>query len=498
MKYEVIRSKKELENVIEYLKKVDTLFPIALSKKINIREYCIKLYEHGKIILAKIENNIVGLIAGYMNDIKYNNSYISIIVVSPKFQENRIGYKLLSIFYMLAKNSGMKKIILDVAQKNEKAISFYKKNGFNIDESVMPQYEYNIVLSKDIDNNFNILITSVGRRGYLVKYFKDIIGNTGNVCVSNSSDITPAFNYADKTVVTPLIYDKEYINFLLNYCIENQIKMIISLFDVDLPILSKNKIKFEELGIKVIVSNLDVLDVCNDKYKTYLFLKENGFLVKNTYINIEDTLNDIHNGIIKYPLIIKPRWGMGSISILEVQNDEELKILYNKVINNIKNSYLKYESKDRIHESVLIQEKINGQEYGLDIINDLNGKYINTVVRKKIAMRSGETDCAIIIDDENLKNIGKKISEKLKHIANMDMDIIIENENVYILELNARFGGGYPFSHISGVNLPYAILEWTKNKKVEREILEPKLFNKYIHKDINIIELNKKEEYNEI
>lgn len=57
----------------------------------------------------------------------------------------------------------------------------------------------------------NILLTSVGRRSYLVKYFKDALGTSGEIHVSNSSAITPAFIYADNITVTPLIYENEYI-----------------------------------------------------------------------------------------------------------------------------------------------------------------------------------------------------------------------------------------------------------------------------------------------
>jgi carbamoyl-phosphate synthase large subunit len=63
----------------------------------------------------------------------------------------------------------------------------------------------------------NILLTSVGRRSYLVKYFKEALGKDGEVHVSNSIAITPSFIYADKSVVTPLIYENGYIPFLLNF-----------------------------------------------------------------------------------------------------------------------------------------------------------------------------------------------------------------------------------------------------------------------------------------
>lgn len=122
----------------------------------------------------------------------------------------------------------------------------------------------------------NILLTSVGRRSYLVEYFKEAIGNTGEVHVSNSTSLTPAFSVADKSVVTPLIYDKAYIPFLISYCKYNDIKILISLFDIDLPILSRNKDLFDNIGVKVIVSDESVINICNDKYLTYKFLAENG------------------------------------------------------------------------------------------------------------------------------------------------------------------------------------------------------------------------------
>src|SRR5690625_2147663 len=99
----------------------------------------------------------------------------------------------------------------------------------------------------------NILLTSVGRRSYLVKYFKEALDNIGEVHVSNSTELTPAFSYADKLVVTPLIHDENYIEFLLNYSKENDIKAIISLFDIDLPVLAANKEKFKDIGIEIIV-----------------------------------------------------------------------------------------------------------------------------------------------------------------------------------------------------------------------------------------------------
>lgn len=336
----------------------------------------------------------------------------------------------------------------------------------------------------------NILLTSVGRRTYLVKYFKEALGDNGKIFVANSDEKSPAFAVADGSVVTPLIYDNEYISFLLDYCKKQKIDVIISLFDIDLPVLSKAKNEFRKAGVNVIVSDYEFVKICNDKWLTYLFLKEKGFNTINTYLDINKALFDIESKIISFPLIVKPRWGMGSISIFIANDFEELNIFYKKIKNDVKNNYLKYESSQDFDNCVIIQEKIDGQEYGLDIFNDLNGKFVNAAIKKKISMRSGETDCAITENNKELYLLAKKISKCSKHIANLDTDVFLTDKGPYVLEMNARFGGGYPFSHIAGANLPKTIIMWLQNEKVPKDMLSVE-YGILAQKDINIVRLQR-------
>ena len=81
------------------------------------------------------------------------------------------------------------------------------------------------------------------------------------------------------------------------------------MFDIDLPILSENKQLFSDIGVNVIVSSKEVIDICNDKLKTYKFLISNGFNVPKTYVSLEDVFEALKEGRINYPLIVKPRWG---------------------------------------------------------------------------------------------------------------------------------------------------------------------------------------------
>lgn len=316
----------------------------------------------------------------------------------------------------------------------------------------------------------NVMLTSVGRRAYLVKYFKEVLGNDGKVFVCNSDDKSIAFKYADEKVISPLIYDSNYILFLLEYCKENRIDIVISLFDIDLLMLAKHKKQFEKIGTKVIVSDPTIIEVCNDKWKTYRFLIDNGFHAPMSFLDMNEVIEKISERKLSYPVVVKPRYGCGSISVAIAYDEEDLRYLTKKANEDIANSYLKYESAVT-NDKVIYQECLIGQEYGADIINDLNGEIQNVIIRKKLAMRSGETDIAQLVDEPNIKETLIRLGKITKHIANMDCDIFLVNSVPYVLEMNARFGGGYPFSHMGGCNLPKAIVKWAKGEPVDNEII---------------------------
>ena len=321
----------------------------------------------------------------------------------------------------------------------------------------------------------NILLTSAGRRTYLIRYFQDALHPQGKVFASNS-EMTYALSQADDYVITPPIYDNRYITFLVNYCKTHHISAILSCFDIDIPVLSLHRKDFSDAGIYLVTSSTDTAEICNDKWLTFNKLKEFGLHTPQTFIDIELAKRLLMEGKLHFPLIIKPRWGMGSIGIMKVENTDELNILYAKLQRTIFNTYLKYESQIDPNQCIIIQEMINAQEYGLDVLNDLKGDFVTIIAKKKIAMRAGETDIAEIVESKDFLDVGKTLSAHLKHIGNLDVDCFMNKDGeIFVLELNCRFGGQYPFSHLSGVNFPKQIVEWLKGNPTCTEYLTPRV-----------------------
>lgn len=318
----------------------------------------------------------------------------------------------------------------------------------------------------------NILFTCAGRRTYLLKYFKENLSEGDKVVATDMQLSAPALQVADVKLQVPAVYDPEYVNITLDICKEQQIDVLLSLNDLELPILAENKARFEELGVKVIVSDPHVIDIAFDKYKTAQWVESLGLVAPKTYVRLDDVKKALAAGEIEFPLFMKPRWGSGSIGLESIADMEELDIYYNLLMKKIKKTILATASVG--DEYIMIQEKLTGNEFGLDIMNDLNGKNVGVSVKQKLAMRAGETDKAVTVDLPEVREMGRKIGEALGHIGNLDVDIMQRADGAYcVLELNPRFGGGFPFSYEAGVNMPKAIIQWVKGEDVDPQMLQP-------------------------
>jgi len=311
----------------------------------------------------------------------------------------------------------------------------------------------------------NILFTCAGRRNYLINYFKEALTGEGNVVAVDVRHNAPALVDADISALVPDIYDPSYVDALIEVIKKYEVNAVISLNDLELPILAKHKEKIEKNGVKVLLSDEKVIATTFDKWKTAQFISSIGLNTPKTYLTLESALEAMDKKVINFPLVLKPRWGSASIGIEYPENLIELRLIYQLQQIKLKSSILKNASETDLEHAILIQEKLEGEEYGMDVLNDFESNYIGCYARKKLSMRSGETDKALSVTDPLLEANGKKIGESLKHIGSMDCDLFIDNGKVFVLELNPRFGGGYAFSHEAGVNIAAIYVAWLKGIK---------------------------------
>jgi len=130
---QVIISNKEtieLEQLYDFIVKVDHEFPIPLSDKVNLKDYSLKLYNNGDFYAAISNNNIVGIIAGYNNDYQSKESYISLLALLKEYRGYGISKQLILTFIEASINKKMEKISAYTHQTNTIPINLYTKMGF--------------------------------------------------------------------------------------------------------------------------------------------------------------------------------------------------------------------------------------------------------------------------------------------------------------------------------------------------------------------------------
>lgn len=311
----------------------------------------------------------------------------------------------------------------------------------------------------------NILFTCVGRRNYLLNYLREVLQPEDKIYATDMQATAPGMADADQAIVVPSIYDASYIDALVDIVRMHHISGIISLNDLELPILSAHRADLEAYGAKLIVSSQEAIDITFDKYRTAQFLTEAGLNTPLTFIDKKEFDKALQTGAIQLPIVLKPRWGSASIGIEFTQTPEELDLVDRLSRMKLLRTILGKQSEKELDGAMLYQELLPGKEYGMDVLNDLDGNYVGTFVREKLSMRAGETDKAVSVIDPRFEEIGQTISRNLRHVGNLDCDIMEKEGKLYVLEMNARFGGGYPFSHEAGARGIACYYEWLKGNK---------------------------------
>jgi carbamoyl-phosphate synthase large subunit len=311
----------------------------------------------------------------------------------------------------------------------------------------------------------NVLLTSAGRRSYIIKYFREALNEGSKVIAVNTIADAPAMLMADVAIQVPASHETNYVPTLLRICREQQVTLMLSLHDLDTKILSLHRQKFLDINVIPVISEPDFVDICYDKFKTVNFLKDFDFPYCPTYLSIDDTLTALEAGHLRFPVILKPRMGFGSIGLYVANEKQDIYDCFRLLRKNIVHSPIVNSPDFDLDTAIIFQQVVHGEEYGLDIINDLNGNFASVIIEEKIAMRSGETDSAITVNNPALFELAKTLSQRSKHLGVLDVDVIVENGIPFILEMNPRFGGHYPFAHIAGANIPAAIIAWAEGRE---------------------------------
>ena len=297
----------------------------------------------------------------------------------------------------------------------------------------------------------NILITSAGRRVSLLKGFisslkkLNIMSDVFTTDL-NPFDSSPTSHFAAKSFKIGFFRESNYIDDLLKICLDNQVKIVVPTVDTELLLLADAKLKFKKYGIHVIVSDSKLVKVLDDKFKTNTFF--NCLEIKTPKILTKDNLH--------FPVFLKPLNGSNSKGIYKAENIKEIKPC------------------DLESENMMILNYIDNaiyDEYTIDLYYDKNSILKCAVPRIRLKVVGGESNQGVTKKNEVLSFVKEKFSFLEGAIGCLTLQLFSNKSNpldIIGIEINPRFGGGYPFSLNAGANFPEFILrEYILNEEIQ-------------------------------
>ena len=294
----------------------------------------------------------------------------------------------------------------------------------------------------------NILITSVGQRVALLRAFqrelKELFPESKVYAVDMNPAFSPACQIADGYASICKATDENYPQALLEQCLQWGVKLIVPTIDTELLMLAKHQRLFLDRGITPVVSSLAFVQQCRDKRLTNTFFREKGIEVP---VSIDKTRPT-------FPLLIKPYNGSLSKDIFVIRKADELTDYHLNTPDLLFREYID----PKMHD-----------EYTVDAYYNRNGDLKCAVPRKRIFVRAGEINKGITEKNVLVPFVTKHLAhiEGAKGCLTMQFFLNRTTKQVIAIEINPRFGGGFPLSYVAGANYPkYLIEEYLLGKEI--------------------------------
>lgn len=294
-----------------------------------------------------------------------------------------------------------------------------------------------------------ILVASVGRQRYLIEAFTAACGPGGRVLACDHDSLAAGGAVATRFVLAPRFDGSDYAPWLLELCRAEDVTLLLTLNADELVRLEALRPALVEAGTTLLGMPAGRLATCLDKGRLGELCEGTGLRVPPAWSG--DAWRDAPADA--YPLVAKPRAGRGSRGLTVLETPAAA-------------AALAAERGDALTD-LLLQQRLEGQEYGLDLVNDPQGRPATVLVRRKLRMRGGETDVAETVRDDALEAAGRRLAARLRHQGLVDVDVVRVGGVDHLIDVNPRFGGGYVFSHAAGANVPAAIVAWARGHEPE-------------------------------
>jgi carbamoyl-phosphate synthase large subunit len=296
---------------------------------------------------------------------------------------------------------------------------------------------------------FNILMTAASRRVPLVQAFRTALrslGLPGSVIVTDVNPLSPAVHVADRAYRVPMATDPEYLPELLSICETERVRLVVPTIDDELPLIGSARDAFREVGALAACSTDATAALCNDKYATCTVLRGAGVAAAQSYLPGEIT------DAVRPPLFIKPRVGRGAVGAYAIRSARDLEFFLGYVADPV------------------VQEYLDGPEFTLDVLCDLEGHPVSIVPRERVVIRAGVIDRGRTVKDQRLVDLAASACDAIPFVGPVNIQCRMRGGEPAIFEINPRFSGGIPLTIQAGADFPKMLIMMALGRRVPSSI----------------------------
>lgn len=263
----------------------------------------------------------------------------------------------------------------------------------------------------------------------------------GKIIGTDSDSLAPGGFMADIFSTMPEAREESlFVDKLFELVKIHKVTALMPSSGFDIYPYSKYRKELQELGANAVVSDIEVLEICRDKMRTYQELLPR-FKVPFTTTEPDK--------IPSFPVIAKPRFGKGSRDVIMIEDESDLRYVTSK------------------HHDMIFQQYLPGIEYTIDVLSDLNKEPLFAVPRIRLQTKGGISTKGKIVRNQKMEedcmNIAKSIG--IRGPCCIQMKETHDSEP-QLVEVNARLGGGTIFTTLAGANIPKLILDLVEGKEI--------------------------------
>ncbi|GAA4289127.1 ATP-grasp domain-containing protein [Georgenia daeguensis] len=285
------------------------------------------------------------------------------------------------------------------------------------------------------------------------------VGLPGEVISMEFRTTSASLAVADRAVTMPAYNADEYPAAMRAWFDTERPDLFLSLNDYEHEVLSRGLAdQLREYGCRVAALEEGGQETVSDKFSMAKALRAHGIASPVTHLGTES--HDLaRQGPADRMFVVKHRFGSGSTGLRIVEAAHLEAAVADSARTALNRRGLPAYG-DLSH--VIVQDRLLGAEFGADGVFSVDGRaqLLGVLARRKVQMRSGATDVATSVDAERFRDLVGRIGSLIRPSALIDLDIIESADGeLHVIDINPRFGGGYPFVHLAGADAPAVLIQ---------------------------------------